>query len=117
MPLFTTLFFLFSLSNLSFPLSLGFIAELMILLSTIEFSPFITFSTALVTILLPFYFVWTFQRVSFGSFSNFLPQAFQDINIKEFHLLFPLIFLTVLYGIFPYFIFNMIFFPLFALLY
>lgn len=101
MPIYITLFFLFSLSNLSFPLSLGFIAEFMILLSTIEFSPFVTFTTALVTILLPFYFIWTFQRISFGSISNYLPQAYQDTNIKEFHLLLPLLLLTIIFGIFP----------------
>ena len=117
MPLFTTIFFLFSLSNLSFPLTLGFIAEFMILLSTIEISPFITFMTALVTILLPFYFVWTFQRISFGSFSNYLLVAIQDTNIKEFHILFPLLFLTLLFGIFPFIILDSVFLPLFSLIY
>jgi len=73
----------------------------MILLSTIELSPIVTFSTALVTILLPFYFVWTFQRISFGAFSNYLPQLYQDTNIKEFHILFPLLFLTIFFGVIP----------------
>ena len=89
----------------------------MILLSTIEFSPFVTFITALVTILLPFYFIWTFQRVSFGSFSNYLPVVLQDTNIKEFHLLFPLLFLTVLFGILPFIILDSTFISLFSLLY
>lgn len=101
MPLYITIFFFFSLSNLSFPLTLGFIAEFMILMSTLEISPFVTISAALVTILLPFYFIWSFQRISFGSISNYLPVLYQDINIKEFNLLFPLLFLTILFGIFP----------------
>jgi NADH-ubiquinone oxidoreductase chain 4 len=117
MPIYITFFFLFSLSNLSFPLSLGFIAELKILLSTIEISPIVTFCTTLVTVLLPFYFIWTFQRVSFGTFSNYLPQLFQDTNIKEFHILFPLLFLTVLFGIIPYIIFDATIVSLFSLLY
>lgn len=101
MPIFITFFFLFSLANLSFPLTLGFIAEFKILISTLELSPFITISTALVTILLPFYFFWTFQRISFGTLSLYLPLLYQDLNIKEFHLLFPLLFLTFLFGILP----------------
>ncbi len=116
-PIYITFFFLFSLSNLSFPLSLGFIAEFKILLSTIEISPFITICTSLVTILLPFYFVWTFQRVSFGSISNYLPQLFQDTNIKEFHILFPLFFLTVLFGVIPSIILDTTKISLFSLLY
>lgn len=117
MPLFITFFFLFSLSNLSFPLSLGFIAEFMILISTIEFSPFITFSTILVTILLPFYFIWTFQRISFGTFSNYLPIILQDLNIKEFNLIMPLLFLTLFFGIFPFIILDSIYLSIFSILY
>jgi len=100
-PIYITLFFLFSLSNLSFPLSLGFIAELKILLSTLEISPFISKVTLLVTILLPFYFIWTFQRISFGKLSNMLPVLFQDTNIKEWNILAPLLILTIIFGIFP----------------
>lgn len=117
MPIFVTFFFFFTLSNLSFPLSLGFIAELMILLSTIELSPVATFSTALVTILLPFYFVWTFQRISFGAFSNYLPQLYQDTNIKEFHILFPLLFLTIFFGVIPSHILENTVISLYTLLY
>jgi proton-translocating NADH-quinone oxidoreductase chain M len=117
MPIFITLFFIFSLSNISFPLSLGFIAEFMILLSTIEISPFVTISTVLVTILLPFYFIWTFQRISFGTISNYLPVLFQDTNIKEFNLLFPLLFLTILFGIVPKILLDTTKISLFNLLY
>lgn len=100
-PIYTTLFFLFTLSNLSFPLSLGFIAELLILLSTIEISPFITICTCLVTILLPFYFMWTLQRISYGKISNYLPKIIQDTNIKEINKIIPLLLLTIIFGIFP----------------
>lgn len=117
MPLYISLFFFFSLSNLSFPLTLGFIAEFLILLSTLQLSPFVTFCTVLVTILLPFYFIWTFQRISFGSLSSYFPLFFQDTNIKEFHLLFPLLFLTIIFGIFPNLIIDSVLLSLFHLLY
>jgi len=71
MPIYIVLFLLFTLSNLSFPLSSGFIAEMFILFSTIEVSPFVTSIVTLVSILLPLYFIWTFQKLSFGSFSNY----------------------------------------------
>jgi NADH-ubiquinone oxidoreductase chain 4 len=88
-PLYIFLFFIFTLSNISFPLTLGFIAELLILLSTISVSPILTILTLLVTILLPFYFIWSYQRISYGRISNYLPKIYQDINIKEFNLLLP----------------------------
>lgn len=45
--------------------------------------------------------MWTFQRISYGTISNYFPQLYQDINIKEFHLLLPLGLLTIYFGIFP----------------
>ena len=95
MPLFIFFLFLFSLFNLSFPLSLGFIAEFLIFISTINFSPFVTIFATLVSIFLPFYFITTFQRISFGQFSNYLPKLYQDITIKEFHIILPLFLLTL----------------------
>lgn len=85
MPIYIVLFLLFSLSNISFPLSLGFIAEMLIFFSTLTVNPFATAMVALVSILLPIYFIWTFQRLAFGSFSNYLPTLYQDTNLKEFH--------------------------------
>ncbi len=115
-PIYVVLLLLFSLSNLSFPLSLGFIAEFMIFISTIEISPIITLLVSGVSVLLPIYFIWTFQRISFGSISNYLPTLYQDINIKEFHQLFPLLFLTILFGIKPNLILDSILIPLLTII-
>lgn len=116
MPIYIVLLLLFSLSNLSFPLSLGFIAEFMIYISTIEISPIITILVSTVSVLLPIYFIWTSQRISFGSLSNYLPTLYQDINIKEFHQLFPLLFLTIFFGINPSLILESILIPVLTLI-
>jgi len=49
-PVYILALVIFSLSNISFPLSLGFIAEFMILVSTIEISPFITILASVVSV-------------------------------------------------------------------
>lgn len=51
MPVFITCLFLFSLANISFPLSLGFIAELLIMICTINISPLVTLCTVFGTLL------------------------------------------------------------------
>jgi NADH-ubiquinone oxidoreductase chain 4 len=112
MPIYILFLLLFSLSNLSFPLSLGFIAEFLIFISTIEISPIITIFISFVSVLLPIYFIWTFQRISFGSISNYLPNLVQDLNIKEFHQLLPLLLLTILFGVRPGIILEVILFPI-----
>ena len=62
MPVYIVLLLIYSLSNISFPLSLSFIAEMLILFSTISVSPFVMVLTALVSILLPAYFILAFQK-------------------------------------------------------
>ena len=116
-PLYILFLLLFTLSNLSFPLSLGFIAEIFIFISTISISPILTFFVSFVSVLLPIYFIWTFQKLSFGKISNYLPVLYQDLNIKEFHQLLPLIILTIIFGINPGLILNDILLPVFALIY
>lgn len=41
---------------------------------------------------------------------------YQDINIKEFHQLFPLLILTIFYGICPNHILNTILLPVLSLI-
>ena len=45
--------------------------------------------------------IWTLHKISYGSLSPYLGFIAQDINIKEFHLILPLLFLSIYYGIFP----------------
>ena len=115
MPIYILLFLIFSLANLSFPLSLGYIAEFLIFVSTFEISPYLTFFIGFVSVLLPIYFIWTFQRISFGTISNYLPVMYQDINIKEIHQLLPLLILTIYYGINPNKILDSILLPILAI--
>lgn len=116
-PIYVVLFLIFTLANLSFPLSLGFIAEFKIFVSTLSISPIVTLLVSLVSLFLPIYFVWTLQRISFGSISYYLPLLYQDINIKEFNLLIPLISLTILLGIKPAFILDTISLGILSLIY
>lgn len=51
MPIYILLFLIFSLANLSFPLSLGYIAEFLIFISTIEISPYLTILIGFVSVL------------------------------------------------------------------
>ena len=115
-PIYIVVLLLFSLSNLSFPLSLGFIAEFKIFASTVEISPVLTILVSIVSVLQPIYFIFTFNKISFGSLSPYLPTLYQDVNIKEFHELFPLLFLTILFGINPGLILESILMPVLTLI-
>ena len=91
MPIFTLLFFLFTLSNIGFPFTLSFVSENLLFFSTLNFSPIITILVTSVSILLPLYFIYFYQKINYGKISAHFIKLSQDINIKEFHLLFPLL--------------------------
>ena len=100
-PLYISFFFFFTFSNLSFPGTFGFISEFLIYYGTFILNPLYVIPVTLVSFLLPIYFLWTFHKISYGTFSNYLPTLYQDLSIKEFHLLFPLLLWIIYLGINP----------------
>ena len=60
------------------------------------------------SILLPIYLIWHLHKISYGTLSNYFVNIYSDITIKEFHLLLPLLLLTIYLGINPNLILNMI---------
>lgn len=101
LPTLISLLFLFSISNISFPGTAGFIPELLLYASSIHLSPLVLFLLLSAVLLLPLYFIYAFHKISFGLLSPYLSTLFQDLSIKEFHTLFPLIFFIFYLGLFP----------------
>jgi NADH:ubiquinone oxidoreductase subunit 4 (subunit M) len=89
MPKFTTIFLLFTLSNIGFPFTKSFISENLLFFSTIKTSLIITIIITSVSVLLPLYFIYFYQRINYGKISAHFIKLTQDINIKEFNLLLP----------------------------
>lgn len=108
MPLYIIVFFIFTLCNISFPGTMGFIGEIFIYFGVLNLGFFTLSLLTLMSILLPIYLIWHLHKIAYGSLSSHIVTAYSDITIKEFHLLLPLLFLTVYFGIYPHYIFNMI---------
>ena len=112
-----TLFFvLFQLGNIAFPLTCGFISEFLIFITIFTLNPASAIFATLSIVLTPLYVLKLLHQVFYGSFSNYLLPSF-DLSLKEFHLLFPLVFLLFILGIFPNIIFNSIAFEFFLILF
>lgn len=107
MPLFTTIFFIFTIFNTAIPLSLNWIGEFLALAGTFENSPIVSSLGATGIVLSACYSVWMYNRISYGSFSPYL-KPMLDINRREFHLLLPLLVLTLVLGIYPNIIFDIL---------
>jgi NADH-ubiquinone oxidoreductase chain 4 len=100
MPIFTILFFLFTLANMGTPLTLNFIGEIMSLIGMFQKNPIIAVLGATGIVLSACYSIFLFNRISYGSYSPYLP-IIKDIDRREFYILVSLLIPTVLLGIFP----------------
>ena len=113
MPVFTILFFIFTLANAGIPLTLNFLGEQLSLLGIWQQNPIIAIIGATSIVLSAIYSIFLYNRLSYGNYSLFLYKAaakvnnnaggkiVKDINRREYFLLIALLIPTVLLGIFP----------------
>jgi len=100
MPVWSVLFFLFTLGNIAVPLTSNFVGEFMTFAGAFQQNPILTIFGALGMILSAGYAIWLYNRVAFGSYSVYLKSA-GDLNRREFMLLLPFLVLMILMGIYP----------------
>ena len=100
MPVFTILFFIFTLCNTGIPLSLNFLGEQMSLIGIWDRSPVVAIIGATGIVFSAAYSIFLYNRLSYGSYSPYL-KPLKDINRREFMLLISLLIPTIVLGIFP----------------
>ena len=100
MPIFATIFLLFTLANISVPGTSSFIGEFLILVGTFQSNTLITVLASTGIVLGAAYSIWLYNRVAFGALTNYIV-AFNDINKREMMIFVPFIILTLLMGIYP----------------
>ena len=116
MPVFTILFFIFTLCNTGIPLSLNFLGEQMSLIGIWERSPLVAILGATGIVLSACYSIYLYNRVSYGSYSPYL-KPLRDITRREFILLISLLIPTIVLGIYPNIILDSLHVTITTLLY
>ena len=102
MPIFAILFFIFTLANLSLPLTINFIGEFLVLLGIYKANTFAALLATCGVIFSAGYSLFLYNRVMFGGFSNHLKEEqSSDLTYLEFNVLFIFAFLIIFLGIFP----------------
>jgi proton-translocating NADH-quinone oxidoreductase chain M len=98
MPVGSTLFFIFSLANLAFPLFPNFIAEMLCLVSLFAVHELLAYVFCICQVLGAAYGFWAFNRVVHG-----MPRgaAISDISRTEFHTVLPLLIGVIWLGLKP----------------
>ena len=100
MPVFTILFFIFTLANVGFPFTLNFLGEQLSLMGMFERNPIVAVLGATSILLSACYSIFLYNRISYGEYSPYLHNL-MDINRREFYLLISLLIPTIALGIFP----------------
>lgn len=101
MPLYALAFMVFTMANVGLPGTSGFIGEFMTLLGTFKVSlPTTVFATTGV-ILSAAYALWLYRKVVFGALVKPSLVSIKDLTVRECLILFPLVALTILFGVYP----------------
>jgi len=116
MPVFTILFFIFTLCNSGIPLSLNFLGETLSLTGLFQRNPIIAVLGATGIVFSAIYSIYLYNRLSYGVLSPNL-KPFKDINRREFILLLTLLFPTLIFGILPYLLLDYLHVSVTTLLY
>jgi len=105
MPVFTILFFIFTLANTGIPLTLNFLGEQLSLLGIWQQNPIIAALGATGIVLSAIYSIFLYNRLSYGDYSPYLKAnnngIIKDINRREYFLLLALLIPTIILGLFP----------------
>ena len=104
MPIYATVFGFFILASAGLPGLSGFVGEFLVFVGSFRVAPVISFATIIVMVLAATYLLWMFQRVAYGTLSDFLKGLgghLTDMTRTELATLLPLAILIVVLGLFP----------------
>ena len=101
MPLYAMTFMVFTMANVGLPGTSGFVGEFMTLLGTFKVSIPTAFFASFGVILSAAYALWLYRKVVFGALVKPSLASMKDLTFRECLTLFPMIALTILFGVYP----------------
>ncbi|MEM7500361.1 MAG: proton-conducting transporter membrane subunit, partial [Pseudomonadota bacterium] len=101
MPVYATVMMLFTMGNVGLPGTSGFVGEFLTMAGAFQESTWAVFGAAFGVILSAGYALWLYRRVVFGDLIKQSLQSISDMNWREKAIIAPLVFFTILFGIYP----------------
>ena len=101
MPVYAMIFMFFTMANIGLPGTSGFIGEFLTLVGVFQVSSWTAFGAAFGVILSAAYGLWLYRRIIFGDLIKESLKQIDDLNRQEKWIFLPLIALTLILGIFP----------------
>jgi NADH-quinone oxidoreductase subunit M len=101
MPKYAVAFMIFTMANVGLPGTSGFIGEIMTLVGVFRANTWVAFFATTGVILSASYALWLYRRVIFGALEKESLKSLLDLDAREKLLLYPLVILTIFYGVYP----------------
>ncbi len=106
MPKYAFAFMVFTMANVGLPGTSGFIGEFLTLIGVFRANTWVALFAATGVILSASYALWLYRRMIFGALDKESLKAMLDLSPREQALLYPLIALTIFFGVYPAPIFD-----------
>jgi NADH-quinone oxidoreductase subunit M len=106
MPVYAACLMVFTLANVGLPGTGGFVGELLTMLGTFRVNTWVVILAATGAILSAAYMLYLYWRVIFGRLVKPALQTIQDLSLREFAILSPLVIITLIMGVYPNFVFD-----------
>ena len=106
MPVYAACFMVFTLANVGLPGTGGFVGEFLTMLGAFRVNTWVAILSATGVILSAAYMLYLYRRVIFGKLVKPSLMAIQDLSLREFAILAPLVAATLVMGVYPNFVFK-----------
>ena len=106
MPNYAVVFLIFTLANVGLPGTSGFVGEFMTLIGAFFANSWVAILATTGVVLSAAYALWLYRRVMFGSLEIDRLRTITDLNGREKVILYPLVVLVIVFGIYPSFVFD-----------
>ncbi|QHQ34630.1 NADH-quinone oxidoreductase subunit M [Algicella marina] len=108
MPAFALIFMLFTMGNVGLPGTSGFVGEFLTLAGVFQVNTMVALFAATGVILSAGYALWLYRRVVFGDLIKESLKQITDMNGREKLLFAPLVVMTILLGVYPSLVLDVI---------
>ncbi|KQZ19166.1 NADH-quinone oxidoreductase chain 13 [Mesorhizobium sp. Root552] len=101
MPKYAVAFLIFTMANVGLPGTSGFVGEFLTLLGAFKANTWVAFFATTGVILSAAYALWLYRRVVFGTLTKDSLKGMLDLSGREKAILYPLVVLTIFFGVYP----------------
>ena len=101
MPKYAVAFMVFTMANVGLPGTSGFVGEITTLLGAFRANTWVALFATTGVILSASYALWLYRRIIFGALEKESLKSLHDLSGREKLLLYPLLILTIFFGVYP----------------